>query len=232
MRLFIGIPLPHDVAVSLSGLMLQRANIKLYPKASVPPPENLHITLKFIGEVDEACIPSIINSLSDTVHHRCIGPAQESPLSSLDISIDKAGAFLRAGIVYANVVPTLALSSLAALVEETLHTRCSLQKENRAYHPHITLARIRRTGKKRVDDRQRTSGQAPVGNESPHIHGFEVKHFTAKSFALYRSHRAVHQGDNRPALEGEHGDRNPNVYEVLHSWDLGLPLAEPLDLVL
>jgi len=214
MRLFIGIPLPHDVAVNLSGLMLQRANIILYPKASIPPPEGLHITLKFIGEVDEAYIPTIISSLSDAIHHQRIG-SKKIPLSPLDISIDKAGAFLRTGIVYANVVPTPALSALAALVEETLHKTCSLPKEKRPYHPHITLARLQHTRTKPRDDRQRTSGRASVesvGNDGPHVHGFEVKHFTAMSFALYQSRRA--------ASEGGHG-RNSNVYEVLHSWDLG-----------
>ena len=225
MRLFIGIPLPHDVAVSLSSLMLQRANLKLFPKASVPPAENLHITLKFIGEVDETHVPSIINSLSSAIHHRRIGSTEEALPSALDISIDKAGIFSRSGIVYANVALTPALSSLAALIEETLHVRCSFPKENRAYHPHITLARIRRTRRNHRETQNKTSEH--LGNDSPQIHGFETKNFVATGFALYRSHRVAHQGDNHPGPKTEHGERNSNFYEVVHSWDLGSTWADP-----
>ncbi|KAF8335924.1 RNA ligase/cyclic nucleotide phosphodiesterase, partial [Cantharellus anzutake] len=201
-----------------------RANVELYPKASIPPVESLHITLKFIGEVDEARVPSIIASLSHTTalreRHSSSAHGNDG-LATLNVSVDKVGIFSRTGVVYANVVPTPALSSLASFVESTLHTHCSFPRDNRPYHPHITLARIRRARGRGATQNSRT--------EDPILHGFVTQSFVASSFALYRSHRAGNKADDHPSSSRKDEGGKSNVYEILHSWDFELPTELPTD---
>src|SRR4051812_14422375 len=65
MRLFVAIELNEPFGERL--VELQNALRQLEPDISYTRPENLHLTLKFIGEFAEAKVPELCNSLNDVL---------------------------------------------------------------------------------------------------------------------------------------------------------------------
>lgn len=135
MRLFIGIDLPPDVIANLEDL-LQR----LKPAAQInwSPPRNLHITTKFIGEWPEERLAELKTALGTL-------PARQ-PIA---IAIEKLGFFPNPHaprVFWAGVHAGDDLAGLARDTEESL-APLGIAREERAYSPHLTLARIKTPGK-------------------------------------------------------------------------------------
>jgi 2'-5' RNA ligase len=126
MRLFIGAPVPETFACELAHAA---RHIEI-GGARWTPPENMHLTLVFLGEVAEPRIPAIVTAMSDV---------DTTPFAA---KITGLGAFERAGVLFAEVEPVLRLLRLQAQVAERM-AAYGLTLEPRPYHPHITLARSR-----------------------------------------------------------------------------------------
>jgi 2'-5' RNA ligase len=125
MRLFLGLPIPPELAQALSRLT--RA-IEL-PKGRCTASENLHLTLVFLGEVAEPTLPPIQQELS------------ELHFAPFPLKLSSLRTFPPAGVLYAGVEPTRPLLHLQAKVAASM-ARCGFAPEDRPYHPHITLARF------------------------------------------------------------------------------------------
>lgn len=94
--------------------------------------EDFHITLKFLGEVDDKIIGSLNQKLKAL-----------SSLESFHTRVHSLGTFghpKRPRVLWAGVDLTTNLSSLQKRVEE-LAVETGFQKEKRIYKPHITLAK-------------------------------------------------------------------------------------------
>jgi 2'-5' RNA ligase len=127
MRLFVGLEVSPEVTrklIALSGELKRNA-----AGARWTSPEAWHVTLKFLGEVAPGNLPSIVGQL------RAVSA------SPFDLSLTGLGLFSRAGVVYAKISPSPALTALAAQVEQAM-TTCGFEPERRPYSPHLTLARI------------------------------------------------------------------------------------------
>lgn len=125
-RLFTAIELPESVRVRLT--LLQGG----VPGARWSPAENLHLTLRFIGEVDEAQANDIDDMLA----------AIRAP--AFDLTLKGAGEFggRDPHALWIGVAPNEVLMRLAAKIESALQ-RMGLAAETRKYAPHVTLARLR-----------------------------------------------------------------------------------------
>lgn len=124
MRLFIGIKTGcEDYLTALQD------ELKKYGRGNFTHGGNLHLTLKFLGEV-----PSIrIKEISDTM----------AQVKSQPFTLELRGVkvFNKNGIVSAEVGGNLApVSTLAEKLEDALYT-IGFAKEQRSFKPHITLAR-------------------------------------------------------------------------------------------
>lgn len=133
-RLFAALPVPSDIA---EGLTRRQQGL---PGARWRPPESLHVTLRFFGEVSETMAADLDSALS------VVGGAP------FELSLEGAGAFgegeaVRA--VWAGVVDSEPLRRLAARCE-TAARRCGLKLETRAYRPHVTLAYLKHSPPPRV----------------------------------------------------------------------------------
>jgi 2'-5' RNA ligase len=131
MRLFTGIDLPPAVVASLVRLLDQ-----LRPKARLrwSPPENLHITTKFIGEWPEERLDELNSALA--------GLPSRPPLH---IAIRKLGFFPNPHsprVFWAGIDGGPALADLAAETDRAL-SALGIPREERAFSPHLTLARIK-----------------------------------------------------------------------------------------
>jgi 2'-5' RNA ligase len=142
-RLFTGLEIPAEVAQALAML---RGGL---PGARWIDPENYHLTLRFIGQVDHM-IAREIASLLDQVNRR-----------GFEIRIDSLASFggRRPRAVIAAIVPTPPLLELQAEHERLLQ-RIGLEPEGRKFTPHVTLARLRDSSSLQVADY--LSSRAPV----------------------------------------------------------------------
>jgi RNA 2',3'-cyclic 3'-phosphodiesterase len=125
-RLFVGLRPPAAIRAQLLGLM---GGI---PGARWQDDDQLHITLRFIGDVDERAAEDAALALS-SVHW----PPLELALAGVG-AFDKRG---RINAVWAGVRPKEPLAALHRKIDQAL-VRAGQPPEGRAYLPHITLARM------------------------------------------------------------------------------------------
>ncbi len=128
-RLFAACPIPFDVA---EGLSRRQQGL---PGARWTPPENLHVTLRFFGEVSEAVAADLDGQLAAIT------------MDGFELALQGAGAFGgvdRVRAVWAGVTESEPLRRLAAKCE-TAARRCGLKAEARTYRPHVTMAYLKRS---------------------------------------------------------------------------------------
>jgi 2'-5' RNA ligase len=160
MRLFTGIEIPDEATAALMDLMekMRRSGAKLRWTS----PEKLHLTLTFIGEWPEEKLSGLKEALA-RVDAR--GPV---PVSLRGVGWLPSPRFPRT--LYAGVEPAPELLDLAGATARAAAS-AGVAVEERSYHPHVTLARVR--GRIRGD--ALPVAQAPIAA------------FQAPSFFLYLS---------------------------------------------
>jgi 2'-5' RNA ligase len=126
MRLFVALPIPDTVA---QGMFLVQSGI---PGARWQTREQLHLTLRFIGEVDGREANDIDDALS----------AISSPRFTL--ALKGVGEFggKKPHAVWAGVDDPQAIAHLNRKVEAALQ-RIGIKADERKFTPHVTLARLR-----------------------------------------------------------------------------------------
>jgi RNA 2',3'-cyclic 3'-phosphodiesterase len=123
LRLFVGVELPPELKLRLSLLC---GGI---PGARWVDPGNYHLTVRFIGEVDEGLANDI-----DAALDRVRAPR-------FDVTLAGVGCFGER-MLWVGVEKSMALVHLRDKVERAL-VRLGLEPETRRYAPHVTLARLR-----------------------------------------------------------------------------------------
>ena len=129
-RLFVAIRPPADQRAHLLSLMAGVEGARWQDDAQ------LHLTLRFIGEVDRHTANDIADALAGI------------RFAPFDIHLDGVGSFDRKAVVdtlWAGVHPRHPLATLHKKVDRTC-VSVGLEPESRAYLPHITLARFGRAG--------------------------------------------------------------------------------------
>jgi 2'-5' RNA ligase len=137
MRLFVGLAISEAVEESLERLTL-RLRVK-DDGLRWSTPDQWHVTLVFLGEVEDAARAKLVQALSTL---------RQPPLK---LRMERLGVFERSGILYAEVEISEELLHLYEAVAAAVR-RCGLEVEERPYRAHITLARARnREGRKAVE---------------------------------------------------------------------------------
>lgn len=134
MRVFVAMDLTEEVRRNVTHLIAELSAAT--PGARWIRPEAMHITLKFIGHVAAERIEQIQKSLS-TVH---------SP-DPVEITFRGAGCFpnaRRPRVLWVGIEGSRNLPGLAAEIESGLEA-VGIPREERAFHPHLTLARFKET---------------------------------------------------------------------------------------
>jgi RNA 2',3'-cyclic 3'-phosphodiesterase len=165
-RLFTGLEIPPDIGFALS---LKRGGLT---GARWIDPENYHITLRFIGDVDGQTANEVVDCL-DRLSNSLRFPVRLNHLGSF--GGDKPRA------LFAAVEPSEALSRLQAAQERVLQ-RAGLAPEGRKFVPHVTLARLRGTT---AEELARFIAEAAR---------FEPLSFVPARFVLYSSRDSVGGG--------------------------------------
>jgi 2'-5' RNA ligase len=125
-RLFTGIEIPSGIAQALDML---RGGL---PGARWIDRENYHVTLRFIGDVDDVAAQEAAYALGQVRR------------STFDLHFEGLASFggRKPRAVVASVAPEPALFDLQA-EQERLMRRIGFEPEPRKYTPHVTLARLR-----------------------------------------------------------------------------------------
>ena len=159
-RLFVGIPVPPDVRQRLHVLAAGLQGARWIS------PENMHLTLRFIGDVEEHRGDDINDALG-AIHE----PSFVVALSG----IETFGCGHMVHTIWAAIVREPALLHLQGKIERAL-IGAGLDAEGRKYTPHVTLARVRKSPKGKV-----AAWLADYG-------GMNLPPFNVDGFALYSSH--------------------------------------------
>ena len=162
-RLFSAITLPADTAQRLA---LMGGGI---PGARWVARENLHVTLRFIGDVDVRT--------ADQVH----ASLQEVAFEPFHLQLRNIGVFGERipRLLYAGVEPDGPLKALYARINAA-HARAGLPPPaERRYVPHVTLARLRNSPRDRI------------GAFMAAQNIFQLPTFPVENFVLMSSHRSA-----------------------------------------
>lgn len=125
-RLFVGLALPDGVIARLAMLCAG------LPGANWVEPANMHLTLRFIGEVEKTAAEEIDYMLASV----------QAEAFSLELAgLGTFGEGAKAHALWAAVMPSPALSHLQAKVESAV-VRAGQPPEGRKFTPHVTLARL------------------------------------------------------------------------------------------
>jgi 2'-5' RNA ligase len=135
-RVFCAVELPEEIraAVTAHAARLRRD----YPdaRASWARPEGLHITLKFIGEVEAARVESLSHAAR----------AAAEGFKPFRLSIEESGTFPPRGTARVLWLGVRDESGQLSQLQRRLERECDsagFPSEPRAFKPHLTLARLR-----------------------------------------------------------------------------------------
>lgn len=166
-RLFVALNLPDALRTRLAGMQGGIAGARWSPA------ENMHITLRFVGEVAETEVGDIVDALADVRR------------PSFAVTVSGAGRFAtgdRTRALWFGVEKSAEIAALHAGIDRAL-IRAGLAPEGRKFTPHVTVARF-------GGGRGRRAAGPP---ETRVLHwleahdGFFAPPFEAREFVLYES---------------------------------------------
>ena len=130
MRLFIAIELPEDTRCKLLALKRDIPGVRWVL------PEQLHLTLLFLGEIEDNKLGQLILALS------------KIKVVPFTLNFSKTGCFPHSHapkVLWVGLDHQPALNALAATVRAVVLS-CAVPLERRPFSPHITLARVKQPG--------------------------------------------------------------------------------------
>ncbi len=164
-RLFTGVEIPPDIVQALASL---RGGL---PGARWIDPENYHLTMRFIGDIDDATAHEVASLLARVKR------------GSFELRMEGLSSFggRKPRAVVANVSVSPALMEAQA-EQERLLQRIGLEPEGRKYMPHVTLARLRESSNRQVAEYLAARGY------------FRTAAFPVSRFVLFSSRNSVGGG--------------------------------------
>lgn len=136
-RSFIAIPLSNEIQAKLSQISTElQERLNGVPIRWVPV-DNVHLTLKFLGDVSTSNVEMLKSVLQKEV----------SGHTPFEMSVGEIGAFpnvRRPRVIWVNVQAPSELIAVQHGIETQL-ARLGYPPEDRPFHPHLTLGRVVRT---------------------------------------------------------------------------------------
>lgn len=158
-RLFLAIDIPDSIKTEIAGLG------RSIPQARPVPVEQLHLTLKFIGEVEGSRLLDIQGALTEISRPQFM------------LSLQGVGTFPPRGtprVLWAGVHPVDQLLALRRAIENSL-AAVDIPREKQKYSPHLTLSRLNNSPLRHLQ--QFLAGNALL----------QTRPFTVTAFSLYKS---------------------------------------------
>lgn len=141
LRAFIALELPAEIQQPLAAQCAQLKTMMEGMPLRWVPVENIHLTLKFLGDVSETSV----NTIADIMNSSC------SHYAPVEIGVGGLGVFpdmRRPRVIWVDVEAPEELAQLQQRVEADMQ-RLGYPPEEREFSPHLTLARVQRKAKRR-----------------------------------------------------------------------------------
>jgi len=133
-RTFIAIEIPEPIKLSIAKI--QEELIRENAHITWVKPQNIHITLKFLGEIEESLVDNLSTVLTAVTH-------QTQPFA---VEIQRIGAFpnlKRPKVIWIGAKSeNNAMENLALTIEDKV-SRLGFEIENRPFKAHLTLGRVK-----------------------------------------------------------------------------------------
>jgi len=158
-RLFVAIDMPLTIRSLLHGMARELPGVRPVPR------DQLHLTLKFIGDVEADRLVSLTKDLA---------AVESLPFS---LALRGVGRFPPRGvprIVWAGITPRVELSQLHSRLNGIL-SESGVASDSRSFFPHTTLARLK------------YPNPQAVRHFLEKYQGFETESFLIENFKLYSS---------------------------------------------
>jgi 2'-5' RNA ligase len=140
-RVFCAIDLPADLKQKLAAHTSQLRQIADV-KASWSQADNVHLTVKFLGEIPESHVGRLFEAAARAT----------KPLASFKLTAEHCGVFPTHGLPRVLWIGITDSNKQLTHLNEQLEEECGtagFPKEARPFHPHLTIARIRHSGNAR-----------------------------------------------------------------------------------
>lgn len=136
LRIFCAVELPEDVREEAARYVARLRERFPNVRASWERREKLHLTLKFLGEIERGRVEDL---------ERATARAAAS-VSSFDISITGTGAFPPRGVARVLWLGVRDEAGRLSILQRRLEDACfreGFERDERPFRPHLTIARIR-----------------------------------------------------------------------------------------
>lgn len=130
-RGFLAVDIPRSPALDAFAADLRKASSSL----KVVGTDQLHLTVKFLGDVDEGLVPDIVAAIREAI----------SGVPPLEIRVRGTGAFPGLSgmkVIWVRVEGAEPIAKIAEQLEVSLE-RIGFPRERRPWKPHVTLARVK-----------------------------------------------------------------------------------------
>ena len=172
LRAFIAIALDAETRQAVSGVQQRLKRLPGAPHVKWVAPDSLHLTLKFIGDLDSRRAPEVLQA----VRHACAGARP------FQLTLHGLGAFpdlQRPNVVWAGVGDR---AGTAVRLAHRLEDECAalgMAREDRPFSPHLTLGRVRREAS--------PAERQAVGEGVRSVQAAEIGRFDVEAVYLLRS---------------------------------------------
>ncbi|MBY9007876.1 MAG: RNA 2',3'-cyclic phosphodiesterase [Candidatus Lokiarchaeota archaeon] len=142
-RSFIAFDLENEEIARNISIFLQKI-LKHQPKLKIVKVENIHLTIKFLGNINESVAPKIYNILENKINKRYFS---DEPLI---FKLKKVGNFRKYSIIWISIDGYIdIIQEIKDIIEDELFQKLNIKKDERMdFNPHLTIARL---NKKKID---------------------------------------------------------------------------------
>lgn len=130
-RLFVAVDVPDEIRAKLSGLRASDLAGARWVK-----PEQLHLTIRFLGAVPDDDVPALRERLAGLVPP----PAFHLSLAGVGVFPPRPSRRAPAKVLWAGVTPAEPVAALKSAIDVLLGP--DPETVGRPFHPHVTLARF------------------------------------------------------------------------------------------
>lgn len=167
MRLFIALPLPSPVIDAVAQAQSSLKRELSSPALRWTKPENTHLTLLFLGDVDENKLPELTQQFRDACE----------TIAPFELKLAGTGCFpnaRRPRVLWLGLGGELdALQNLQARISNHCAPFCE-KSDDKPFRPHLTLARVKPDARSTLRGVDETLAALPLNNVAWRVESVEL----------------------------------------------------------
>lgn len=168
-RSFVAISIPEELQNKILSFVQQFEKYNSFSKINWIKPKNLHITLRFLGEIDAEQHVQLVEKIAAIINQ-----VKQFAISFTNLEIFPS--FNQPLVLALMIKPSEQLTALARMLDQ-IAVDCGIATEKRPFVAHLTVGRFNSQNIFSMDDNLKLSQEKLPDN----------MHFTVKEVILYRS---------------------------------------------